>query len=269
MLLVGITSIAIVGPFAIVGRLFQRAGHPRFLGIISSSVTRTLFGITVTVDGELALIADDHKPYVYVCNHQGMMDFIAMASVFPARTVILAKKSIVYLPLFGQIYWLVGHYLVDRKKHAQGMQVMAAIAEKVKRDGASVWIFPEGTRNRKGGLLPFKKGAFHLAVQAQGRWCHVSAVADLCRCRLCRLCGLCGLCGLCRAGWFRAECQRAQAIFWLQIRYMMVFAHHDHALARQIEGRIGIAKLRVAIGKALWCATALLLIPLIVLMIGK
>ena len=37
----------------------------------------------------------------------------------------------------------------------------------VKRDGLSVWIFPEGTRNSKGGLLPFKKGAFHLAIQAQ------------------------------------------------------------------------------------------------------
>ena len=167
--LVGVVGTAIVGPFAAIGHAYTRVGHPRFLGQILSWSARTLLSIELHVDGELALIADDHKPCVYVCNHQSFLDMIGVMAVFPTRTVILAKKSIVFIPVFGQIYWLVGHYLVDRKKHAQGMQVMAAIAEKVKRDGASVWIFPEGTRNRKGGLLPFKKGAFHLAVQAQGR----------------------------------------------------------------------------------------------------
>jgi 1-acyl-sn-glycerol-3-phosphate acyltransferase len=126
-----------------------------------------LFNITVKIDGEVSLIADDHKPCIYVCNHQSVIDMVAIWAIFPTRTVILAKKSLLYVPIFGQIYWLVGHYLVDRKKHEQGMQVMAAIADKVKKSGASVFIFPEGTRNRKGGLLPFKKGAFHLAVQAQ------------------------------------------------------------------------------------------------------
>ena len=37
----------------------------------------------------------------------------------------------------------------------------------IRSKGVSVWVYPEGTRNRKGGLLPFKKGAFHLAIQAQ------------------------------------------------------------------------------------------------------
>lgn len=62
---------------------------------------------------------------------------------------------------------LSGAVFVDRKNRKDAVQAMNIAGEDMKKQGVSLWIFPEGTRSSKPepGLLPFKKGAFHLAVQ--------------------------------------------------------------------------------------------------------
>ena len=76
------------------------------------------------------------------------------------------KKALRFIPFFGQLYWLSGNILIDRKNKSKAKGTIDNAASKIKRDKISVWMFPEGTRSYGRGLLPFKTGAFHTAMQA-------------------------------------------------------------------------------------------------------
>ena len=119
----------------------------------------------------LKVIVRRHKeiqdgPYIFLGNHQNNFDLFTHTKAVPKSTVSLGKKSLVWIPLFGQIYWLSGNILIDRKNRNSAFDTMAKTAEKIKQNRLSVWIFPEGTRSRGRGLLPFKAGAFHTAIVA-------------------------------------------------------------------------------------------------------
>ena len=105
-------------------------------------------------------------PYVFVANHQNSYDIFTITKAVPARTVSIGKKSLKWIPFFGQLYWLTGNILIDRSNRSKAVGTISKAAEKIKRKGLSVWMFPEGTRSYGRGLLPFKVGAFHTALQA-------------------------------------------------------------------------------------------------------
>ncbi|MGL4475005.1 MAG: 1-acylglycerol-3-phosphate O-acyltransferase [Shewanella sp.] len=127
------------------------------------SFAAPVLGIKVIVRQAPAL-AD--QPCIYVANHQNNFDMFTHTAVVPTGTVSLGKKSIVWMPLFGQIYWLSGNILIDRNNRQKAFDTMAQTVEQIKQKGLSVWIFPEGTRSRGRGILPFKSGAFHTAIAA-------------------------------------------------------------------------------------------------------
>ncbi|MDX1391141.1 MAG: 1-acylglycerol-3-phosphate O-acyltransferase, partial [Rheinheimera sp.] len=83
------------------------------------------------------------------------------------RTVTIGKKSLKYVPFFGQLYWLSGNILIDRQNKSRALGTMLGAAEKITRNKISIWMFPEGTRSYGRGLLPFKMGAFHIALEAK------------------------------------------------------------------------------------------------------
>ncbi|BEI82368.1 hypothetical protein CcaverHIS002_0302360 [Cutaneotrichosporon cavernicola] len=134
-----------------------------------------LVGIKVIVEGEEHLdrlsTANNgkHQSAVVIANHQSMLDILFLGRVFPERTVIMAKKELKYSPLLGQYMHASGAVFIDRKNRKSSHNTVAQAGEDMKRRGVSLWVFPEGTRslNPEPTLLPFKKGAFHLAVQAQ------------------------------------------------------------------------------------------------------
>jgi 1-acyl-sn-glycerol-3-phosphate acyltransferase len=105
-------------------------------------------------------------PCIYLANHQNNFDLFTHTAAVPKGTVSLGKKSLAWMPFFGQIYWLSGNILIDRKNRHSAFDTMAKTVEKIKSSCLSVWIFPEGTRSRGRGLLPFKAGAFHTAIAA-------------------------------------------------------------------------------------------------------
>ncbi|KAJ9091800.1 hypothetical protein QFC21_007103 [Naganishia friedmannii] len=96
------------------------------------------------------------------------MDILYLGRIFPKRASIMAKRELKWMPLLGWFMSLSGAVFVDRKNNKDAVKAMNAAGEAMKRQGVSLWIFPEGTRSSKPepGLLPFKKGAFHLAIQA-------------------------------------------------------------------------------------------------------
>ena len=82
------------------------------------------------------------------------------------RTVSVGKKSLIWIPFFGLVYWITGNILLDRENRSKAHSTMAELARRIQEDNVSVWMFPEGTRSRGRGLLPFKTGAFHAAIAA-------------------------------------------------------------------------------------------------------
>lgn len=123
-----------------------------------------IFGIKVEVRKYQG--ADIGQPCVYIANHQNNLDLFTISSAVEPRTVTIGKKSLKYVPLFGQLYWLSGNILIDRNNKSKALNTMLAAAERIRRNNLSVWMFPEGTRSYGRGLLPFKMGAFHIAMEA-------------------------------------------------------------------------------------------------------
>ena len=81
----------------------------------------------------------------------------------------MAKKELQWTPLLGQFMTLGGAVFVDRGNNARAVRSLTAAGEIMKERNSSLWLFPEGTRSMRPypDMLPFKKGAFHTAIQAQ------------------------------------------------------------------------------------------------------
>ncbi|PKG86267.1 1-acyl-sn-glycerol-3-phosphate acyltransferase [Colwellia sp. 75C3] len=131
----------------------------RFLGKVPK-----LLGIDVEV--RIPESVKDIGPVVYMANHQNSYDLFTHANAVLPGTVSVGKKSLKWIPFFGQMYWLSGNILIDRKNTSKAMNTIELTADKIKKDKLSIWMFPEGTRSRGKGLLPLKTGAFRTAIQA-------------------------------------------------------------------------------------------------------
>lgn len=110
--------------------------------------------------------AENIGPAVYVANHQNSYDLFTVPAMVPKNCVSLGKKSLKWIPFFGQLYWLSGNILIDRTNRSKAAGTISKAAEKIKKNGLSIWVFAEGTRSYGRGLLPFKTGAFHTAMSA-------------------------------------------------------------------------------------------------------
>lgn len=124
-----------------------------------------IFGIKVEVRKYQG--ADIGQRCVYIANHQNNLDLFTISNAVEPRTVTIGKKSLRYVPFFGQLYWLSGNILIDRQNKSRALGTMLGAAERIGKDDISVWMFPEGTRSYGRGLLPFKMGAFHIALEAR------------------------------------------------------------------------------------------------------
>lgn len=151
------------------GVTLARFGDPdvnRIFARMYSFGMRALLRIRVTVEGAEHLSA--HQPCIYVGNHQSNVDMTTYGAMYPGRTIVIGKKEIRYLPVFGLFFRAGANVMIDRSNREKSVASLDRAVEALRRKGHSIWIFPEGTRNKSGrGLLPFKKGAFHMAIAAQ------------------------------------------------------------------------------------------------------
>lgn len=108
------------------------------------------------------------RPAVFIGNHQSELDVLMLGCMFPKYCSVTAKKNLKKVPFLGWYMSLSGTVFIDRKNSQNARDAMAGAAEEIQRRKQSVYMFPEGTRSyaKEPGLLPFKKGAFHLAIQA-------------------------------------------------------------------------------------------------------
>ncbi|KAN0064204.1 1-acylglycerol-3-phosphate O-acyltransferase [Thecaphora frezii] len=124
-----------------------------------------LTGIQFDVEGEQHFAT---SPAVLVGNHQTSIDILYLGRIFPGYASIMAKQELKFAPLLGQYMLLSGAVFINRKNRHDSIKAFAQVGADMKRRNLSLWVFPEGTRSNLPfpDLLPFKKGAFHLAVQA-------------------------------------------------------------------------------------------------------
>lgn len=130
---------------------------------VGSDIALGLAGVQLQVTGEENLWS--HRPAVFVFNHQSSLDVLALGSLLRRDFTGVAKKEAARDPRFAPIGALVDVVYIDRANSKQAREALAPVVERL-RAGTSIAIAPEGTRTPTPRLRPFKKGAFHVAMQA-------------------------------------------------------------------------------------------------------
>jgi 1-acyl-sn-glycerol-3-phosphate acyltransferase len=105
------------------------------------------------------------RAYVFAANHRSNFDIFALISFLPGRIMFVAKKSLFQIPVLGQAMMGMGSVPLDRSNLKQAIRSLDRAAARVKA-GASMIIFPEGTRVPAPELIPFKKGVFVMAAKS-------------------------------------------------------------------------------------------------------
>lgn len=122
-----------------------------------------IFGIKIEVQNSL-VEGVCPRNCIYIANHQSNYDMIIATYIVQPRTITVGKRSLLWIPFFGQLYWLSGNILIDRDQGTKSYRALFNIVKMIRIYDISIWIFPEGTRNHGKGLLRFKTGAFRAAI---------------------------------------------------------------------------------------------------------
>jgi lysophosphatidate acyltransferase len=119
--------------------------------------------IDVEVRGKEKLECDGQC--VIVSNHQSSIDIVGMAVCWPDRCVVMMKNSLKWIPGFNIAAGLSNTIFVNRFNHEKAQETLKEAAKAMSEKNLKLWVFPEGTRAAK-GMLPFKKGAFNIAIRS-------------------------------------------------------------------------------------------------------
>ncbi|NP_001268824.1 1-acylglycerol-3-phosphate O-acyltransferase 5 [Bombyx mori] len=115
-------------------------------------------------------ILAEERGAVVVSNHQYTLDVLGMFNIWDVadRISAIAKKELFYVWPFGLSAYLAGVVFIDRYDPKEAYKQLQVTSEVMTKNKTKIWIFPEGTRNKNfTKFLPFKKGAFNIAVSAQ------------------------------------------------------------------------------------------------------
>ncbi|MGY1714096.1 HAD-IB family hydrolase [Geodermatophilus sp. SYSU D01106] len=133
------------------------------LGItLAGELGSAIAGVRVDVQGAEHLAT---RPAVFLFNHQSQLDVLVLAKMLRGGFTAVAKKELANTPGFGLAFRLADVAFVDRADSGQARKALEPAVQRL-RDGISLVIAPEGTRSVTPTLGPFKKGAFHVAMQA-------------------------------------------------------------------------------------------------------
>lgn len=158
---VAVLMAAVIAPFR---------GKRRGFWAIAPGYIRLMawgFGIQRRLEGWESLpdAIRNGAPVIFFANHTSLLDPPLLISTLPDHPVFIAKKELARVPVLGQAIHLAGFILIDRDHQRKAYTSLQDAALRI-RAGQSVAIFPEGTRSSDGLLQPFKRGSFHLAMEA-------------------------------------------------------------------------------------------------------
>ncbi len=122
-----------------------------------------IFGITLELHGTQHRDVEGAK--ILAINHVSIVDLFVYSAAWADHGTMIYKQELGKIPLMGRVMRMIGFIPVDRSDHRASVKSMAEASRRIKETGLSIWIAPEGTRSRRGGLQEFKMGAFHMAMQ--------------------------------------------------------------------------------------------------------
>ena len=140
-------------------------GREKFYNWIERTWGKTILwasGVDVEVQGLENVRLD--QPQIVASNHQSWYDVFALAAYMPKNFRFVAKEELGRIPVFGHAWSTAGHISVNRSDRMQAIRSLEHFGQVVRDDNSIIVIFPEGTRSPTAELLPFKKGAFMLAL---------------------------------------------------------------------------------------------------------
>jgi 1-acyl-sn-glycerol-3-phosphate acyltransferase len=160
ILLVGPPALVIASVFAWPNLLYQLGGYGVWIGM-------AILGLRYRVEGREHI--QRGRAAIYCVNHVSNVDpplaFMVLRQLFPHLQIVY-KAVLRKTPVLGRAFHIAGFVPLDRGNQDQ---TTSAVAQAVRQmhAGKSFLVYPEGTRSRTGELLPFKKGAFIMAIEAQ------------------------------------------------------------------------------------------------------
>lgn len=111
-------------------------------------------------------VFDSGQSYVIVANHQSAMDIILVYGWLGVDFRWVMKQEVRKIPVMGYACYRIGHVFINRRSTSSALKSLEAAKQKI-CNGTSVFFFPEGTRSNSSDLLPFKRGAFKMALDLQ------------------------------------------------------------------------------------------------------
>ncbi|KAL1131723.1 hypothetical protein AAG570_011336 [Ranatra chinensis] len=126
-----------------------------------------LLGLQWKMRGQQNIVGD--TGCIVLINHQSGIDLLVLAELWPVmkKCTVISKREVFYLWPFGLASWLWGTVFIDRVNGPRAQETINKTAETINSKKAKICMFPEGTRHGGSQLLPFKKGAFHVAITSQ------------------------------------------------------------------------------------------------------
>jgi 1-acyl-sn-glycerol-3-phosphate acyltransferase len=158
--LLALTALSLI-PLTII-----RPFHRNNMGDVSTVLAKVMalyWGVKYEFENEQRLTPTNSS--IIILNHQDSHDMFFAESVIRRGTVSLGKWEVIYIPFVGLLFFLGGNIMIKRANKQKSKKALSIAAKKLVDNNLSLLIFPEGTRNW-GKPLPFKLGAFKLAIEA-------------------------------------------------------------------------------------------------------
>ncbi|MNX24588.1 1-acyl-sn-glycerol-3-phosphate acyltransferase [compost metagenome] len=158
--IVWVLHLLVAGPILIVA---VSLSPPKAFGLIKlfCRSALALTGIRVRVQGLEHV--EPGRQYLFMGNHPSMLDPFILAIAVPRFAVGIEKAANFKIPIYGRLVSRFGNIPIHKDDPVRSREAIATAIDRF-RQGVSIVILPEGTRSKDGGLGPFKKGGFHLAV---------------------------------------------------------------------------------------------------------
>ncbi len=160
----GLLLLVVAPPVLLIGGLAHRQDWIYWWAEWGARNWLRLSGVRVKVTERELL--DPNQPYVFVSNHRSYLDAAPLFAYTGRRMGLVAKKELLKAPILGYGMGFVNVIAIDRSNRERAVETIRTATERL-RSGVSFGVCPEGTRARPGEMLPFKKGAFHMAVSAR------------------------------------------------------------------------------------------------------
>jgi len=147
-----------------IGAVFLLFGKNIFftLAKIWGRINVLIFTVRYDIEGMEKI--DPSKNYVFMGNHQSYIDIFLLLAIINKKMLFMAKEELFKIPVFGFGIRALGIIPINRGESRDALKSLFEAAKKI-QEGYSVLLFPEGTRSSDGEMLPFKRGAFVLAVR--------------------------------------------------------------------------------------------------------